>query len=267
MTKIRPFLKWAGGKFRYLEHILYRLPSANRLIEPFAGSGAIFINSNYPHYLLGEANADLIALFKQLKKEGVGFIDYCEHLFSAENNEAPKYYQLRERFNRITRCRERAALFLYLNRHGYNGLCRYNQKGIFNVPFGRYNKPYFPRREMLLFYQKSKLAQFTKSDFRQTFKQAQHGDLIYCDPPYVPISSSPIPYVGKRFAEQDQIELAHLANECISRGVTTIISNHDTPFTRHHYRAGEIISFPVKRFISCQGNKRYCAQELLAIFK
>jgi DNA adenine methylase len=98
---------------------------------------------------------------------------------------------------------------------------------------------------------------------------AQAGDLIYCDPPYIPLSSSAnfISYTNKKFAEQDQIDLARLAVEATSRGITTIISNHDTAFTRHHYRDSEIISFPVKRFISCQGNKRCAAQELLATFR
>lgn len=268
MIKTKPFLKWAGSKFRCIETILNSLPPAKRLIEPFTGSGAIFINSNYPDYLLAEENNDLVALFESLQKEGEEFIDYCAQFFSSDNNCAEKYYQFRELFNQSIDMRHRAALFLYLNRHGYNGLCRYNQRGLYNVPFGRYSKPYFPRLEMHYFHKKSHCAKFIQSDFRQTFALAQAGDLIYCDPPYVPLSSSAnfSSYTHKKFNENDQIDLAHLAMESAERGITVIISNHDTDFTRHHYRHSKIFSFPVSRFISCQANKRQSAQELVAIF-
>ncbi|HHF7349467.1 TPA: Dam family site-specific DNA-(adenine-N6)-methyltransferase [Legionella feeleii] len=268
MIKTKPFLKWAGSKFRCIETILNSLPAAERLIEPFTGSGAIFVNSHYKNYLLAEENSDLIALFTCLQKEGEVFIDYCARFFVSENNCASKYYQLREEFNQSTDTRLRAALFLYLNRHGYNGLCRYNRRGLYNVPFGRYSKPYFPRLEMIHFQQKSHSAQFVQGDFRQTFAQARTGDLIYCDPPYVPLSASAnfASYTNKKFNEADQIDLAQLAMESATRGITVVISNHDTPFTRHHYRNSQMISFPVNRFISCQGNKRHPAQELVAVF-
>lgn len=152
MIPIRPFLKWAGSKVNCIEAILNSLPPANRLIEPFTGSGAIFINSNYPYYLLAEENKDLIGLFRCLQDEGEGFINYCADFFSLQNNCADKYYWFREQFNKSTNIKYKSALFLYLNRHGYNGLCRYNQSGLYNVPFGRYLKPYFPRNEMNYFF-------------------------------------------------------------------------------------------------------------------
>lgn len=269
MSKTRPFLKWAGSKFRCLDNIIVSLPAANRLIEPFTGSGAIFINSNYMDYILAEQNNDLIMLYKYLQKEGQNFIDYCAKLFVDANNQAERYYQLRTEFNQCKQPRKRSALFLYLNRHGYNGLCRYNQKGIYNVPFGRYIKPYFPQKEMHFFHEKCQQATFVHSDFRQTFALAKPGDIIYCDPPYVPLSASAnfSSYIDKKFAEKDQIELAELAISSVNRGISVVISNHDTPFTRHHYQQGEIISFPVKRYISCNAIKRLPAQELLAVFK
>jgi DNA adenine methylase len=269
MIKKKPFLKWAGNKFRCIETILKSFPSAKRLIEPFTGSGAIFVNSNFQNYLLAEKNNDLITLFKYLQTEGENYINYCEQFFSSEYNCADHYYELRNQFNQSTNLKLRSALFLYLNRHGYNGLCRYNQSGFYNVPFGLYRKPYFPRQEMNYFHQKSKHATFLQSDFRDTFKQAECGDLIYCDPPYVSLSNSAnfSSYTNKKFMEQDQIDLARLAMISSEEGITVIISNHDTEFTRHHYRNSEIISFPVKRSISCLAKNRYPAQELVAIFR
>lgn len=269
MTKVRPFLKWAGNKYHCLDNILKALPPGNRLIEPFTGSGAIFINSNYSNYLLAEKNKDLVNLFQSIQKEGPNFINYCADFFSLANNNAEQYYQFREQFNLSQDITFKAALFLYLNRHGYNGLCRYNQKGSYNVPFGRHIKPYFPHTEMNFFYKKSQFAEFTEDDFRQTFAKAKTGDVIYCDPPYVPLSASAnfTSYTNKKFSEQDQIDLADLARKTAAQGVTVIISNHDTEFSRQIYRDSDMFSFPVKRFISCNKEKRLPAQELVAIFK
>ncbi|MGQ3891569.1 Dam family site-specific DNA-(adenine-N6)-methyltransferase [Legionella sp. CNM-4043-24] len=268
MTRTKPFLKWAGSKFRCINTILSALPEAERLIEPFTGSGAIFMNSQYSSYLLAEQNPDLVNLFQHVQQQGPAFIDYCEKLFVAKNNCATRYYLMREEFNQCKASRRRAALFLYLNRHGYNGLCRYNQSGGFNVPFGRYSKPYFPRREMLYFHEKSHGVRFIQNDFRATFALAVPGDVIYCDPPYVPLSASAsfVSYTDRHFGEQDQIDLAQLAMASAEKGITVILSNHDTPFTRHHYQTGQISSFPVRRYISCNALTRQPVQELLAVF-
>jgi DNA adenine methylase len=268
MPKTKPFLKWAGNKYRCLETIIATLPPGERLIEPFTGSGAIFVNSNYQSYVLAEQNQDLISLFQMVQKEGLAFINYCEGLFSKETNQSERYYQFRDEFNQSEFSRHRAALFLYLNRHGYNGLCRYNQRGYYNVPFGRYSKPYFPRHELIYFFEKCQQVEFIQNDFRTTFELAKPGDIIYCDPPYVPLSASAsfASYTNKKFSEQDQIDLAQLAVASAKKGISVIISNHDTPFTRHHYQQAKILSFPVSRLISCHALKRRPAQELVAFF-
>lgn len=268
MRKIRPFLKWAGSKYNCLEEILSVLPPGRRLIEPFSGSGAVFMNTNYSSYLLAESNIDLINIFSILKQEGESFINFCQQYFHPDSNCKDIYYELRTSFNTQIDLNLKSAVFLYLNRHGYNGLCRYNSKGIFNVPFGLYKKPYFPRNEMILFHKKSQQAQFIHSDFRSTFEYAQPGDIIYCDPPYVPFSSKtkPLPYTQKKFGEKDQIELAELAKTTAARGIPVIISNHDTEFTRHHYSEARIKSFDVARWINCQAAQRQPVRELIAVF-
>ena len=266
----RPFLKWAGNKFRILEHILPMLPEGKRLIEPFAGSAALFLNSDYEQYLLSDRNADLIDLYNILKQDGPAFIDYCAQYFVARNNQEKRYYRLREQFNACDDPHQRAALFIYLNRHGYNGLCRYNAGGGFNVPFGRYKRPYFPAREMLAFHQKAQRASFSVSDFEQAMQQARRGDVIYCDPPYVPLSTSAnfTTYSAGGFNLADQQELAHLAESAARDGIPVLISNHNTAFTRKIYLdAHKTKRFKVQRYISCNGNKRNSAGEILALFK
>lgn len=269
MNKIRPFLKWAGSKYNCLQKVIEALPQGNRLIEPFTGSGVVFMNTNYPSYLLAENNLDLVQMFTALQEQGDSFINYCQTHFKPETNCKEYYYESRSLFNNSTFSHEKSALFLYLNRHGYNGLCRYNSKGIYNVPFGLYKKPYFPLKEMQLFHQKSKQAQFVHNDFRKTFALAERGDIIYCDPPYVPFSeqTKSLPYTQKIFEKEDQIELAELAKETAARGIPVIISNHDTEFTRTHYRKAKIKSFHVSRLINCQANLRQPVKELIAVFK
>lgn len=244
-------------------------PTANRLIEPFTGSGAVFHNTDYPAYVLGEENQDLVQLFQYLQAEQESFISYCKSFFHPLNNESECYYELRKQFNQCTDPRTRSALFLYLNRHGYNGLCRYNKKGIYNVPFGRYIKPYFPEKEMRFFYNKSRCAAFVHSDFQHTILSARPGDLIYCDPPYSPLiqESNFSAYTNKKFGEPEHKILADLAKDAAARGITVIISNHDTAFTREQYQGAEIRSFAVKRLISCHSKNRLPVTELLAIFR
>ena len=121
---------------------------------------------------------------------------------------------------------------------------------------------------MQLFHEKCQSTQFIHQDFRKTFEQAERGDVIYCDPPYVPLSEKTklLPYNQKLFTTEDQIELTELAKETAGKGIPVILSNHDTEFTRYHYRKAHIKSFPVSRYINCRTELRRPVKELLAIF-
>ncbi len=266
---IRPFLKWAGNKYRILDEIRPLLPEGRRLIEPFAGSAALFLNSQFDKYLITDVNADLINLYNVLKKHGEDFIEQARRLFAPRFNNAETYYRRREEFNRCSDPLRKAALFVYLNRHGYNGLCRYNSSGGFNVPFGRYAQPYFPEEEMRAFRRKARRAVFRHRDFQWAFAQARPGDVIYCDPPYVPLSRSAsfTAYSAGGFGLTHQALLAQLAAQAAARGIPVLISNHNTDDTRRYYRhASKHHYFQVRRYISCNGRKREDAGEVLALF-
>lgn len=267
-TPIRPFLKWAGNKYRLVDRIVAQLPAGKRLVEPFAGSAALFLNTAYERYLLCDANPDLITLYQLLKEEGDAFIEQCRQLFSEANNSAEPYYALRDEFNACSDPRRRATLFVYLNRHGYNGLCRYNAKGGFNVPFGRYNRPYFPAAEMRAFHVKAQRAVFRHQDFTTTMTKARSGDVIYCDPPYVPLSPSAsfTAYSAGGFSLAQQQHLAELARQSAQRTIPVLISNHNTRLTREVYHDAKLSRFKVQRSISCNGKGRDAAGELLALF-
>jgi DNA adenine methylase len=266
---MKPFLKWAGNKYPLIKRIKAVLPQGKRLIEPFAGSAAVFLGTDYETALLADSNRDLIGLYQTLQKEREIFIRYCRMLFVPENNRKETYYVLREEFNNSASGRRKAALFLYLNRHGYNGLCRYNASGGYNVPFGRYTKPYFPETEMRAFYSKVQSAQFIVADFREVMRSAEAGDVIYCDPPYIPLSRTAnfTSYGASGFGEAEQRTLAELAETLAQRGVPVVISNHDTDFSLQVYGNASLTRFDVQRFISSKGRSRGKAKELLALFQ
>ena len=267
---MKPFLKWVGGKYKIIDKIKTFLPKGKRLIEPFVGSGAVFLNTNYPKYTLADNNKDLIKLFKILKREKQTFIKYCAKFFEHKYNTEEMYLEKRELFNTTNNLRLKAALFLYLNKHAFNGLMRFNSKGKFNVPFGRYTKPYFPKNEMINFTNKLHKARIQHQDFMRTMSQAQHGDVVYCDPPYVPLSrtSNFTMYNANGFHKDEQQKLVTKANDLANRNITVIISNHDTEFVQQAYKnADKIDYFNVQRYISCQGHNRKKAKEILAIFE
>ena len=265
---MKPFLKWAGSKYKILDRILTSLPQGKRLIEPFAGSGAVFLNANFETNLIADTNADLINLFKLVQSEGADFIDSAALIFNDLNNTEDNFYLLREEFNASLDIRRKAQLFIYLNRHCFNGLCRYNAKGKFNVPFGRYSKPTFPFAELHNFHLQSQRATFELVDFKTTMAKAELGDVVYCDPPYAPLTLTAnfSDYTMAGFSQHDQEELASSAEALTRRGIPVIISNHDTAFTRQIYAGAEIKSFDVQRFISSDAANRGKAAELLALY-
>jgi len=268
---MKPFLKWPGGKYRQVKRISRQLGTGERLVEPFVGSAAIFLNSDFRHYLLADSNADLINLYRQLQQEGEGFIRYCKRFFKQENNKKEIYYRLRDRFNRSGDKRQKSALFLYLNRHGYNGLCRYNAGGEFNVPFGRYDRPYFPEKEMRFFHEKSARAKFFHANFIATMEQVGPGDVVYCDPPYAPLSRTAYftDYDSGGFSWDHQMELAGRAVELSLRGNKVVISNHDIDSisTLYEENGAAMDRFKVRRTISCRADNRARVGELLAVFQ
>jgi len=265
---MRPFLKWAGGKHRLAPRIIEQLPHGKRLIEPFVGSGAVFLNSNYKSYLLSDANADLISVFNYLKTDSENFIKHCETFFTRDSNTEAHYYENREKFNSTIDTRKKAALFIYLNRHCFNGLCRYNSSGKYNVPFGRYSSPTLPVEEMLFFAKKAETASFEVADFFDTMSKATLGDVVYCDPPYVPLTATAnfTDYATGGFGNEQQKSLAEMAEKLRNNSIPVLISNHDTEFTRVLYKRSSMSFFDVQRFISSKTSSRGKAAELLAAF-
>ena len=269
IKKQRAFLKWAGGKFKLIEALSAHLPQGDRLVEPFVGAGSVFLDTNYKHYLLCDINQDLINLYKIVQQEPDRYIAAAKALFVPEMNEKEAYYKIRTAFNSTKDPFKRSVYFLYMNRHGFNGLCRYNRKGGFNVPFGSYKKPYFPEAEIRAFSVKAQNAEFHCIGYEQAIDMTQAGDVVYCDPPYAPLSSTAsfTTYVGSGFSLDDQALLARQARHtAIDRGIPVLISNHDIPLTRELYHGARLDTIQVQRNISQKGSGRKKVDELMALY-
>jgi len=269
---MRSALKWAGGKKKVINDIASLLPTKGkrRLVEPFVGGGSVFLNFEFQEYLLIDMNQDLISLFNLIKNQPDRFIADSAKFFNGVNNQPEKYYEFRNQFNQSTDPYERSLLFLYLNRHGYNGLCRYNKSGGYNVPFGRYKHPYFPQKELEFFSEKAQKATFIQGDFETAFSQLRADDVVYCDPPYSPINrtSNFTAYAGNSFTDEDQLRLVHCAEKARSQKIPTLISNHYVDFTRELYKnAAKKKLFQVQRSISQKGKGRIKVKEILALYK
>ncbi|WP_293154265.1 Dam family site-specific DNA-(adenine-N6)-methyltransferase [Moritella sp.] len=179
MQKTRAFLKWAGGKYSLVDRLREKLPAGKRLVEPFVGACSVFLNTDYDEYLLNDINPDLINMYKILQNKPEQFIADAQRFFTPEFNDKERYYKIREKFNKTRDPYQRSLMFLYMNRHGFNGLCRYNKSGGFNVPFGSYKKPYFPLKELRFFAEKSKKATFICESYSEVYKRLRSDDVVY----------------------------------------------------------------------------------------
>lgn len=264
----RAFLKWAGGKYSLVPELIKHLPEGPELVEPFVGAGSVFLNTDFPRYVLNDINADLIQLYQIVQHQVDTFVADASSLFCATANLRSSYLAFRQQFNSCSDPYQRALLFLYLNRHGYNGLCRYNLSGKFNVPFGSYKKPYFPEAELYYFAEKAQKARFSCQSYQQVFAQLQPDAVVYCDPPYVPLSktASFTSYARQGFNLDDQAQLANLAEQAQQKGHNVLISNHDTTWTRKIYQQAALHSIQVGRSISQNGAGRGKVAELFALY-
>ncbi|WP_410679357.1 DNA adenine methylase [Citrobacter europaeus] len=257
-------LKWAGNKTAIMPELKRHLPAGPRLVEPFAGSCAVMMATDYPYYLVADINPDLINLYQVIKDDVNSFIHLVERIFSKFTTEED-YYKWRQFFNTVPlEPIEKAAYFLFLNRHCYRGLCRYNQRGLFNVPYGNYKKPYLPVDEIRAFAEKAVRATFICASYDETLAMLQAGDVVYCDPPYDGTFSG---YHTAGFSDDDQYDLASILVRRSSEGHPIIVSNSDTRLIRSFYRKFTLHRISTKRSIGVAAGEGKKADELIAVLK
>ncbi|EDS8550221.1 Dam family site-specific DNA-(adenine-N6)-methyltransferase [Salmonella enterica subsp. enterica serovar Derby] len=268
-VRIKPFLKWAGGKFGVIDDLLAHMPHGHRLIEPFAGGGSIFLNAGFDEAIVSDACQDLILTYQVMQREPLALIDKANVMFREGNN--PEYFDdIKVRFNRRDMTQmERAAAFIYLNRHCYNGLMRYNRQGEFNVGFGKYRQPYFPLAELEAFSAVASRCTFAVADCNDTVALAGEGDVVFCDPPYEPMpgKSGFTNYSGQSFRFDDQVRLAQSLKAAHQRGASVVITNSGAPAIRELYTSMgfDVRPLRARRSISCTGETRETVTDIIGV--
>lgn len=236
-----PFLKWAGGKRSLLDDLLGVLPKKRmaHYIEPFLGGGALFIElarqGRIGRATLADRNRELVETWCAVRDEPI----LVARAFDTWPQDPDSYYAVRALDPGTLDAWHRAARMLYLNRNGFNGLYRLNQRGQFNVPYGSYKRPIYLDVENLVGVSKLlKGVEVVTADFEDVLSEAEAGDVVYCDPPYWPLSatSSFNAYDGSFFGPADQARLAASFKALGERRGYGVLSNSDTPETRKLYR-------------------------------
>lgn len=269
----RPVLKWAGGKTQLLPEIFSRLPKQfQRYHEPFAGSGAVFFALGPRQASLADTNRHLIRLYQDIQMHPEALAQEIQ-LLEAEFNSAPSeskkviYLDKRTEFNASKEESVRqSALMVFLNKTGFNGMYRENSKGKFNIPFsGRENVNLPTIDHIASCEQVLKGTEILHSEFETVLDRVATNDLVYFDPPYVPVSdtSSFTAYQAGGFNQTHQERLAEVVKELDRQGVFVLLSNSDTPAARALYEGLRIDQVFARRSINSKASGRGAVAELL----
>lgn len=268
---MKPWLKWAGGKYRQMPQIQPFLVG-NTLIEPFVGAGSVFLNAGFQHVTINDVNPHLTALYNAITHNGMHVLQEAQKLQQWCNSEA-RFNKLKAEFNSKGKYNSlsKAIFFLVLNRTGFNGMCRFNKAGEFNVPWGKKETPYFPEAEILAFINSGLKPTVTNVDFSVVMDTAKAGDIVFCDPPYEPMPKTPgfTNYSGHSFRWGDQKRLAMKAKELQARGVRTVITNSSAPRVVELYKhlGFTVEDLVARRSIAADGEKRGEVKDIIAVLK
>ena len=294
---MRPFLKWVGGKRQLLPVLRRFYPSSTgTYFEPFMGSGAVFFDLlghgalDRSQVRLSDANADLIGCYRRVGDAVDAVIGELERLAAGHASGGPDHYRhVRDALFNPQRAVWRdagadldgypvalAAMLIYLNRTGYNGLYRVNASGEYNVPPGRYDRPRIVDRPLLETVSgalAASSAYLQVASFDWLLDQAASGDFVYFDPPYAPLSATANfrGYTGRGFSDDDQARLQQMAIALAGRGVQVLLSNSVAPAVTQLYEKNELVKqaglrtwrFPARRAVNSNAERRGAIEELV----
>jgi DNA adenine methylase len=267
---MKPFIKWAGGKYRLANKLISFLPaefnpSKNTYIEPMAGSGGFFFNYAPKQAYLSDINQNLINTYNTIKNDVEGLILKLEiHQFKHEGD---YFYEMRDEFNKLVKENgdsvELAALFIYLNRTCFNGLYRENSNGEFNVPIGSYKNPLISDQNNLRSVHQI-LQDITIKCHGYEHIKPNEGDFVYFDPPYIPLDKTSFTkYSSDDFGEKDHRNLVDFCCKLSNNGIYFMISNSNTPLTKEIYSQFTLQEIQVMRTIAGSHSNRGMAKELI----
>lgn len=263
--ELSPFVKWAGGKRQLLNELMTKVPlEFNNYLEPFLGGGTLLLNLQPKSALVNDINNQLINVYRAIKSDASELIRAVSDLDLIDTNKEV-YYDRREAFNQKIHKKEldveAAALFIWLNKHCFNGLYRVNKSGLFNVPYNNKvsGKSIIPSNleAMSQYFQENNI-EFYNTDFMDITAMAKVGDFVYFDSPYIPESTTAnfTDYTKDGFSYEDHLRLANNFKELDKQGVKLMLSNNNVPLVHELYEGYYITEVDVKRAINSKATKR-----------
>lgn len=264
-SSVAPFVKWAGGKRQLIPQIRERMPEKyNDYYEPFVGGGAVIFDLLPANALINDINKALINTYRIICNESDAFLKEVNRLDNDMWEDGKKYYySIREHYNdKLMRSEydvELAALFVFINKHCFNGLYRVNGKGLFNVPYN--NSRRFSVDEDVIIATSEYLRGVTiiDGDFEQACKNAKKGDFVFIDSPYAPLNPTSFEsYTKEGFDIESHKRLAKLYDELTARGCYCMLTNHNTELINELYgnKDYKIDVVSVKRMINSDASNR-----------
>ena len=280
-SQIKPFLKWVGGKTKLLSYIEKNLPKELKkrkfnYVEPFLGGGAVFFylvqKFNIEKAYLNDLNNKLIDTYKHVRGNNLELIQKLKKLetdYYGSSDKKMFFLEQRENFNATKKSVQKSALFIFLNKTGYNGMYRENSKGEYNIPFGQMKDPVICNKDLLENISKllkDKEVIFSSKSFEEVLADDKKA-FYYLDPPYRPISktASFTDYTKSNFDDKTQFALKEYCDKIDKLGCFFLQSNSysDEGFFNNLYQNRKINNLEVTRTISADGKKRKKVNEIL----
>lgn len=275
MSNVAPFVKWAGGKRQLLDRIAVRMPKAyNNYFEPFIGGGAVLFEFLPETAVINDINKALMNAYQVIREEPRNFIEATRRIDTEMWKDGKEYYyMMRKRYNEKLLNEvydvETAALFVFINKHCFNGLYRVNGKGLFNVPYNNSRSESIEEGIILDISEYLKKVQILNGDFQDACRNARAGDFVFFDSPYAPLNPASFEaYTKEGFDVESHKRLAALFDELTERGCYCMLTNHNTEFINHLYsgKGYRIDVVSVKRLINSDASKRTGEEVIICNF-
>ncbi|HIT91139.1 MAG TPA: Dam family site-specific DNA-(adenine-N6)-methyltransferase [Candidatus Merdenecus merdavium] len=264
-SNIAPFIKWAGGKRQLLAQIRAKMPeSFNNYYEPFVGGGAVVFDLLPTSAVINDINKALVNAYRQICNASDEFLKKLNDLDEAMWEDGKEYYySLREHYNDKLMKEEfdveLAALFVFINKHCFNGLYRVNGKGLFNVPYNNSRSKSCNEDSIRAISAYLKNVTILEGDFQAACQNAKKGDFVFIDSPYAPLNPSSFEsYTKEGFDIESHKRLADLYDELTSRGCYCMLTNHNTELINELYgnKGYKMDVVSVKRMINSDATNR-----------
>ena len=264
-SSIAPFVKWAGGKRQLIPQIRERMPEKyNDYYEPFVGGGAVIFDLLPANAMINDINKALVNTYRRICNEPDDFLKEVNRLDNDMWEDGKKYYySIREHYNdKLMRSEydvELAALFVFINKHCFNGLYRVNGKGLFNVPYNNSRRVSVDEDVIMTTSEYLQGVTIIDGDFEQACKNARKGDFVFIDSPYAPLNPTSFEsYTKEGFDIESHKRLEKLYDKLTARGCYCMLTNHNTELINELYgnKDYKIDVVSVKRMINSDASNR-----------